>query len=139
MIWRGRRWLPRQRAYSIRTRIKTHPLSSSQDTQGLCQRAYSIRTRIKTQDRVLNLKTVAVREHIPLEQGLRPILPHNCQLPRLGQRAYSIRTRIKTIVSCVPTEESIYCQRAYSIRTRIKTQSEVRTGTLLQVSESIFH
>ena len=38
-----------------------------------CQRPYSIRTRIKTRrdkaQRILN----KVRDHIPLEQGLRPI------------------------------------------------------------------
>ena len=37
-----------------------------------CQRPYSIRTRIKTiEAMVVNLKA-KVRDHIPLEQGLRP-------------------------------------------------------------------
>ena len=39
-----------------------------------CQRAYSIRTRIKTQNSTLSKPfDLAVREHIPLEQGLRRI------------------------------------------------------------------
>ena len=36
-----------------------------------------------------------VRDHIPLEQGLRPVPTHGAwSYP--GQRPYSIRTRIKT-------------------------------------------
>ena len=38
-----------------------------------CQRPYSIRTRIKTQLIGINGITIDnVRDHIPLEQGLRP-------------------------------------------------------------------
>ncbi len=38
----------------------------------MCQRAYSIRTRIKTESLGLaDLLLIRVREHIPLEQGLR--------------------------------------------------------------------
>ena len=41
------------------------------------QRAYSIRTRIKTRNVVIVVNSVSiVREHIPLEQGLRPPLCH---------------------------------------------------------------
>ena len=40
----------------------------------LCKRAYSIRTRIKTNALVVvPAMILPVREHIPLEQGLRPI------------------------------------------------------------------
>ena len=38
----------------------------------LCQRAYSIRTRIKTIVVKFKCYENTVREHIPLEQGLRP-------------------------------------------------------------------
>ena len=38
---------------------------------------------------------IRVRDHIPLEQGLRPAA-HDAVGSRLGQRPYSIRTRIKT-------------------------------------------
>ena len=61
------------------------------------QRAYSIRTRIKTFCQYLLTEDInGVREHIPLEQGLRR--SNDCQLLSFtwGQRAYSIRTRIKT-------------------------------------------
>ena len=42
---------------------------------------------------------VSVREHIPLEQGLRQ--PHDRMTDNtaISQRAYSIRTRIKTCTS----------------------------------------
>ena len=86
-----------------------------------------------------------VREHIPLEQGLRLVI-RQCNIKELpGQRAYSIRTRIKTtfLMEChlrgikvrehIPLEQGLrheelplidilhFSQRAYSIRTRIKT------------------
>ena len=38
-----------------------------------CQRAYSIRTRIKTLPGSSHLICKMVREHIPLEQGLRHV------------------------------------------------------------------
>ena len=88
-----------QRAYSIRTRIKTyveHVLEKKQ----VGQRAYSIRTRIKTANAVLSLNAASlfVREHIPLEQGLRHLFnPLSSYFYLRCQRAYSIRTRIKTI------------------------------------------
>ena len=108
-----------------------------------CQRPYSIRTRIKTLLwSSINFSTI-VRDHIPLEQGLRPSLSTKTALPSpvrdhipleqglrptaktwfftiLGQRPYSIRTRIKTLLAETFTS-SVRCQRPYSIRTRIKT------------------
>jgi len=42
------------------------------------------------------METVAkVRDHIPLEQGLRPVLTKEVN-KGIRQRPYSIRTRIKT-------------------------------------------
>ena len=38
---------------------------------GGCQRPYSIRTRIKTASILLRRSSIDVRDHIPLEQGLR--------------------------------------------------------------------
>ena len=43
-----------------------------------------------------NLMSI-VRDHIPLEQGLRPPAESLDGIRLLGQRPYSIRTRIKTI------------------------------------------
>ena len=61
-----------QRAYSIRTRIKTLLIFAKVASFINSQRAYSIRTRIKTASVVLrSVVVVSVREHIPLEQGLR--------------------------------------------------------------------
>ena len=92
-------WIPviRQRPYSIRTRIKTmaRDVSSRNPISG--QRPYSIRTRIKTYCR-FNPYTVFpfVRDHIPLEQGLRPRVVVLLEVLICCQRPYSIRTRIKT-------------------------------------------
>ena len=79
-----------------------------------------------------------VRDHIPLEQGLRPYKDPDREIAGGGQRPYSIRTRIKTpsIGSSLLLEPG---QRPYSIRTRIKT-TELRS--LLEArgaSETIFH
>ena len=61
-----------------------------------------------------------IREHIPLEQGLRQDLDLLSNSLAFYQRAYSIRTRIKTKLTTIVTDLSLD-QRAYSIRTRIKT------------------
>ena len=85
------------------------------------QRPYSIRTRIKTL--VISLNSAApsqVRDHIPLEQGLRPDVLISVESNISSQRPYSIRTRIKTVA--LSSHLSLrFCQRPYSIRTRIKT------------------
>ena len=157
-----------QRPYSIRTRIKTKPCRRH-DSRLLCQRPYSIRTRIKTKwiyyamlildrQRPYSIRTriktftlqinwsenqgvrdhipleqglrqtttgrgslsSAVRDHIPLEQGLRRAVLSQKVLRCLGQRPYSIRTRIKTPCPWQYSQGQ-HRQRPYSIRTRIKT------------------
>ena len=61
----------RQRPYSIRTRIKTSA-SILLRRSLMRQRPYSIRTRIKTRcGRGRRDSLHEVRDHIPLEQGLR--------------------------------------------------------------------
>ena len=63
---------PSQRPYSIRTRIKTLLDTGVLMMPSSCQRPYSIRTRIKTISlSLLSIISRAVRDHIPLEQGLR--------------------------------------------------------------------
>ena len=103
--------LVRQRPYSIRTRIKTIPFIFLK-LRNLSQRPYSIRTRIKTFFMSIKLWTGYVRDHIPLEQGLRHI---NMEviMANIGQRPYSIRTRIKTqidliVVTVLFTSETIF-------------------------------
>ena len=62
------------------------------------QRAYSIRTRIKTARNIsVDVIIAIVREHIPLEQGLRLLASFFVKDDFISQRAYSIRTRIKTL------------------------------------------
>ena len=150
---------PSQRPYSIRTRIKTQHYPDF-IYQPDCQRPYSIRTRIKTTHRQTRERARHVRDHIPLEQGLRPLpflsltvstsvrdhipLEQGLRLDvgDLGfviesQRPYSIRTRIKTLHSH-NFHLSRLSQRPYSIRTRIKTFL-VQSIKNLFVSETIFH
>ena len=106
----------------------------------LCQgqRPYSIRTRIKTfLDLLLSNGFGRVRDHIPLEQGLRPSGGGLDSPARARQRPYSIRTRIKTWFIragyCEPER-----QRPYSIRTRIKTnRADAEAGTALKVRDHI--
>ena len=63
----------RQRPYSIRTRIKT-TAGGYWWGQTPCQRPYSIRTRIKTRRLRTARRASFVRDHIPLEQGLRHVI-----------------------------------------------------------------
>ena len=110
----------------------------------VCQRPYSIRTRIKTTAAPAAMRKLPVRDHIPLEQGLR-LEAGDKDVWQVGQRPYSIRTRIKTwfatfgsslfcVRDHIPLEQGLRrmqledgpsaspCQRPYSIRTRIKTR-----------------
>ena len=78
-----------------------------------------------------------VRDHIPLEQGLR-LLITVLTSQRTGQRPYSIRTRIKT--AAVARDAAVVAgQRPYSIRTRIKTKNSSSASPMLYLSETIFH
>ena len=61
-----------QRAYSIKTRIKTIQNKKRKVEITLSQRAYSIKTRIKTHIYPIHgYSKYILREHIPLKQGLR--------------------------------------------------------------------
>ena len=78
-----------------------------------------------------------VREHIPLEQGLR--LPGaKYDFPKPCQRAYSIRTRIKTCRS------NLDWNKHNTVREHIPLEQGLRlfniSAKFLQgLSESIFH
>ena len=85
------------------------------------QRPYSIRTRIKTPLFLIIVKSHFVRDHIPLEQGLRPSIKASLKHSSSRQRPYSIRTRIKTHPPPPRLPRICPSQRPYSIRTRIKT------------------
>ena len=47
------------------------------------------------------MHSLSVREHIPLEQGLRQRVKLGVASKHSGQRAYSIRTRIKTTIATI--------------------------------------
>ena len=60
------------RPSSIKTRIKTKPLLLFFAILRACPRPSSIKTRIKTRIRLIDCSNLAVRDHLPLKQGLRP-------------------------------------------------------------------
>ncbi len=66
-----------RRAYSITTRIKTYASAALIVASAAARRAYSITTRIKTfkVDTPFVLFGFGLAEHIPLQQGLRPLNP----------------------------------------------------------------
>ncbi len=68
-----------QRASSITTRIKTYGQCKGSERTAYSQRASSITTRIKTSYRKdLHDYPLEVREHLPLQQGLRHPLFGGC-------------------------------------------------------------
>ena len=109
-----------QRPYSIRTRIKT--LVSKYNCITIArQRPYSIRTRIKTMHRSFwTSLRVVVRDHIPLEQGLRPQPPKVIVLLQYVRDHIPLEQGLR-LSTCTPVTLFVISQRPYSIRTRIKT------------------
>ena len=84
------------------------------------QRPYSIRTRIKTWSRRQGVYQVYVRDHIPLEQGLR------LKAEDMANMLYDVRDHIPLEQGLRPYPDGlmsngVHGQRPYSIRTRIKT------------------
>ena len=62
-----------------------------------------------------------LRDHLPLEQGLRPRLPAEVNLQLLAQRPSAIRTRIKTGTCPVP-------QRYSQLRDHLPLEQGLRQG-----------
>ena len=127
-----------QRPYSIRTRIKTRAHSLVRSQGLVSQRPYSIRTRIKTVlPRHRRRMPRLVRDHIPLEQGLRRASSSASALLLPSQRPYSIRTRIKTRYLKAPDKGRL-------VRDHIPLEQGLRRRmgdsiTSLYRSETIFH
>ena len=66
----------RERLYSITTRIKTEKGIAFAFLFSFGERLYSITTRIKTDFvKVQDAAFPNVRDYIPLQQGLRPLIP----------------------------------------------------------------
>ena len=152
----------RQRPYSIRTRIKTLLIILNKKLQ-VRQRPYSIRTRIKTLTENICQALAFVRDHIPLEQGLRQWLDHDYQcmafcvrdhIPLeqglrlwsaiqpptpLGQRPYSIRTRIKTIITSLPVHQPAAVRDHIPLEQGLRQSSPLVSWRPVTVSETIFH
>ena len=126
----------RQRPYSIRTRIKTSRdfiLTSILPVRDHIPLEQGLRHALRD----LNREQNAVRDHIPLEQGLRLKAAVMSLPPQCRQRPYSIRTRIKT---------GAVCQSDYSgsVRDHIPLEQGLRhiaagDTVTFSVSETIFH
>ena len=102
-----------------------------------------------------------VRDHIPLEQGLRPGLALTASTCLTGQRPYSIRTRIKTVPALlvmgdihvrdhIPLEQGLrpdgFCRHLSSppVRDHIPLEQGLRQSfpdhlVHAAMSETIFH
>ena len=68
---------------------------------------------------------IRVRDHIPLEQGLRPALRAALIESITCQRPYSIRTRIKT------QNLRYHLQTEYHVRDHIPLEQGLRLNTLI--------
>ncbi len=124
-FWRVKKATFSQRLSSITTRIKTH-LQGCHAQALLSQRLSSITTRIKTQTRSPTSPAGwMVKDYLPLQQGLRPLMRVLALNRTSCQRLSSITTRIKTSYSYLSIQEPS-CQRLSSITTRIKTPSSAR-------------
>ncbi len=128
-----------QRASSITTRIKTQGPKGPYDEAMQSQRASSITTRIKTLFYGLYYPCAApVREHLPLQQGLRQGNLLATIVANRSQRASSITTRIKTYRLIWHSYQS------YPVREHLPLQQGLRRFfkvpiAILTQSESIFH
>ena len=77
-----------QRAYSIKTRIKTKEFLQPVLYLQRAQRAYSIKTRIKTAHfSLLRQPSLVLREHIPLKQGLRRNILHRARCRHINSES----------------------------------------------------
>jgi len=118
----------RQRPYSIRTRIKTC-LRLLAVPRGLRVRDHiPLEQGLRLNYNIPNRLALEVRDHIPLEQGLRP---RSATRPArsAGQRPYSIRTRIKTC------RTGATC-RSSGVRDHIPLEQGLRRSELLRSNES---
>ena len=110
-----------QRLSSTTTRIKTR-WSRCHSFWAARQRLSSTTTRIKTQIKTSRDSLFQVRDYLPLQQGLRPVIILGFATQCAGQRLSSTTTRIKTPASRTDTTSApARCQRLSSTTTRIKT------------------
>ena len=79
----------------------------------------------------------AVRDHIPLEQGLRPIAAPGVELGRIVRDHIPLEQGLR--LHLADMWHRPIGQRPYSIRTRIKTCSAPPKAVLDDESETIFH
>ena len=128
-----------QRAYSTTTRIKTTCDKIFLSLVQRAQRAYSTTTRIKTLVHSLLFKLRDLREHIPLQQGLRPLLKYFVIICLFSQRAYSTTTRIKTVLSTSIAWAFLILREHIPLQQGLRHNLRGAELTEVASSESIFH
>ena len=110
-----------QRPYSIRTRIKTWTRTRRAHVPCSVRDHIPLEQGLRQSTRTLNQPPVTVRDHIPLEQGLRRLLmSSSVWVSPVCQRPYSIRTRIKTCVF------SLSMPKASNVRDHIPLEQGLR-------------
>ena len=88
----------RQRPYSIRTRIKTPIILRSSENNASVRDHIPLEQGLRRELVFTDGRSLIVRDHIPLEQGLRQSSLQTRHQWQQRQRPYSIRTRIKTML-----------------------------------------
>ena len=127
-----------QRAYSIKTRIKTTFLVSAARTISMLREHIPLKQGLRQIIRTRKANIRYLREHIPLKQGLRPRMFKCVSSVLISQRAYSIKTRIKTHLDLAakavrPLREHI------PLKQGLRHSTSSKTGNKAFFSESIFH
>ena len=128
-----------QRPYSIRTRIKTLSVTSPWLSRER-QRPYSIRTRIKTQ-RVgkRSPSETSVRDHIPLEQGLRLTLVRSSSSSTVAVRDHiPLEQGLRQSVRQSATRLMTYVRDHIPLEQGLRLV-EIFTSDVRLTSETIFH
>ena len=101
------------------------------------QRPYSIRTRIKTAGLESYSNTLTVRDHIPLEQGLRPVIPRQLDSPPSVRDHIPLEQGLRRGITPILVIVSL-------VRDHIPLEQGLRLGIVFIVkltgqSETIFH
>ena len=129
----------RQRPYSIRTRIKTEVLISVESSMSRVRDHIPLEQGLRpVQPSTMWSHQYDVRDHIPLEQGLRLVVGDLTGLLRASQRPYSIRTRIKT-VGMLPCRRLVYVRDHIPLEQGLRHSNPTTIVQFGKASETIFH
>ena len=80
-----------------------------------------------------------VRDHIPLEQGLRQSSYFTIAKIMISQRPYSIRTRIKTLFTAAASSQIFFVRDHIPLEQGLRHRTIIVSTQLTSTSETIFH